>query len=273
MLSCLKAGVSALNVMKKSFTNYLSILVEDLFFSPEDQIYWSPEHVGLIGTKLPTPSDEGAVLRLRKPDAEIKGTVIYFHDCSKNITAHIPETAWLCELGLEVYLFDARESNGDRGFPLDSYVHKTGKLVDLILQEIPQGQNVLFFGSFIGAYGALQNIQKAPGQAVGLILHNSPYSFKSYMLANYGPGLGQAMGALIASDFQDPYKLLSEVKDIPVIVTYQNSGQLPISEFNKFRKTDFPNVSYIEFPAKTPAKTISKEAEELREKILKLFKG
>ena len=96
--------------MKKSFANYLSVLVEDLFFSPEDQVYWSPEHAGLNGQKLPTLSDEGTVLRLTKPNIEAKGSVIYFHDGSKNLTTHIPETAWLCELGLEVYLFDIRES-------------------------------------------------------------------------------------------------------------------------------------------------------------------
>lgn len=257
--------------MKKSFAKYLSIFVEDLFFSPEDQIYWSPEHVGLVGKKLLVPSDEGTVLRLTKPNIETKGSVIYFHDVSKNLTAHIPETAWLCELGLEVFLFDVAEQDAEEGFPIESYVRKTQKIVDCILQEIPQEQKVLFFGSFIGAYAALQNIQKASGQAAGLILHNCPYGFKSYMLANYGPGLGQVMGALLASDDQDPYTLVSEIKDVPIVVTYQNTGRLPVSEFKKFKKAALPNVSFIEFPAKTPAQTVTKEAEELRETILKLF--
>ena len=253
--------------MKKSFANYLSVLVEDLFFSPEDQVYWSPEHAGLNGQKLPTLSDEGTVLRLTKPNIEAKGSVIYFHDGSKNLTAHIPETAWLCELGLEVYLFDIRESEDDKGFPIESYIRKTGKLVD----RIPQEQKVLFSGNFIGAYGALENVSKASEQAAGLILHNCPYSFRSYMLANYGPGLGQAMSALLASDYQDPYVLVSEIKNVPIVVTYQNTGRLPISEFNKFRKTELPNLSYIEFPAKAPAQTVNKEAEELRERIIKFF--
>lgn len=257
--------------MKKSFANYLSVLVEDLFFSPEDQVYWSPEHAGLNGQKLPTLSDEGTVLRLTKPNIEAKDSVIYFHDGSKNLTAHIPETAWLCELGLEVYLFDIRESEDDKGFPIESYIRKTGKLVDRILQEIPQEQKVLFSGNFIGAYGALENVSKASEQAAGLILHNCPYSFRSYKLANYGPGLGQAMSALLASDYQDPYVLVSEIKDVPIVVTYQNTGRLPISEFNKFRKTELPNLSYIEFPAKAPAQTVNKEAEELRERIIKFF--
>ena len=252
--------------MKKSFANYLSVLVEDLFFSPEDQVYWSPEHAGLNGQKLPTLSDEGTVLRLTKPNIEAKDSVIYFHDGSKNLTAHIPETAWLCELGLEVYLFDIRESEDDKGFPIESYIRKTGKLVDRILQEIPQEQKVLFSGNFIGAYGALENVSKASEQAAGLILHNCPYSFRSYMLANYGPGLGQAMSA-----YQDPYVLVSEIKDVPIVVTYQNTGRLPISEFNKFRKTELPNLSYIEFPAKAPAQTVNKEAEELRERIINFF--
>jgi hypothetical protein len=255
--------------MKKSFANYLSVLVEDLFFSPEDQVYWSPEHAGLNGQKLPTLSDEGTVLRLTKPNIEAKDSVIYFHDGSKNLTAHIPETAWLCELGLEVYLFDIRESEDDKGFPIESYIRKTGKLVDRILQEIPQEQKVLFSGNFIGAYGALENVSKASEQAAGLILHNCPYSFRSYMLANYG--LGQAMSALLASDYQDPYVLVSEIKDVPIVVTYQNTGRLPISEFNKFRKTELPNLSYIEFPAKAPAQTVNKETEELRERIIKFF--
>ena len=253
--------------MKKSFANYLSVLVEDLFFSPEDQVYWSPEHAGLNGQKLPTLSDEGTVLRLTKPNIEAKDSVIYFHDGSKNLTAHIPETAWLCELGLEVYLFDIRESEDDKGFPIESYIRKTGKLVD----RIPQEQKVLFSGNFIGAYGALENVSKASEQAAGLILHNCPYSFRSYMLANYGPGLGQAMSALLASDYQDPYVLVSEIKDVPIVVTYQNTGRLPISEFNKFRKTELPNLSYIEFPAKAPAQTVNKETEELRERIIKFF--
>lgn len=256
--------------MKKAFANYLSVFVEDLFFSPEDQIFWSPEHAGLLGTKLPIPADEGTVLRLIKPNAEMKGSVIYFHDGSKNLTAHIPETSWLCELGLEVYLFDVAEKDKEEGFPIESYVRKTQRLVDRILQEIPQEQKVLFFGNFIGAYAALQNIQKASGRVIGLVLHNSPYSFKSYMLANYGPGLGQLLGALLASDFQDPVALVSAHKNIPIVITYQNTGRLPISEFNKFRKAAIPNVSYIEFPAKTPVQTITKEAEELRERIIKL---
>lgn len=211
------------------------------------------------------------VLRLTKPNIEAKDSVIYFHDGSKNLTAHIPETAWLCELGLEVYLFDIRESEDDKGFPIESYIRKTGKLVDRILQEIPQEQKVLFSGNFIGAYGALENVSKASEQAAGLILHNCPYSFRSYMLANYGPGLGQAMSALLASDYQDPYVLVSKIKDVPIVVTYQNTGRLPISEFNKFRKTELPNLSYIEFPAKAPAQTVNKEAEELRERIIKFF--
>lgn len=211
------------------------------------------------------------MLRLTKPNIEAKGSVIYFHDGSKNLTTHIPETAWLCELGLEVYLFDIRESEDDKGFPIESYIRKTGKLVDRILQEIPQEQKVLFSGNFIGAYGALENVSKASEQAAGLILHNCPYSFRSYMLANYGPGLGQAMSALLASDYQDPYVLVSEIKDVPIVVTYQNTGRLPISEFNKFRKTELPNLSYIEFPAKAPAQTVNKEAEELRERIIKFF--
>lgn len=135
----------------------------------------------------------------------------------------------------------------------------------------PQEQKVLFSGNFIGAYGALENVSKASEQAAGLILHNCPYSFRSYMLANYGPGLGQAMSALLASDYQDPYVLVSEIKDVPIVVTYQNTGRLPISEFNKFRKTELPNLSYIEFPAKAPAQTVNKEAEELRERIIKFF--
>lgn len=257
--------------MKKTFAKYLSIFVEDLFFSPEDQVYWSPEHAGLLGTKLPDTSNEGTVLRLTKPNVETKGSVIYFHDGSKNLTAHIPETAWLCELGLEVYLFDVAEKDKEEGFPIESYVCKTQKLVERILQDIPPGQKVLLFGNFIGAYAALQNIQKASGRVVGLVLHNSPYSFKSYMLANYGPGLGQLMGALLASDYQDPVALVSAHKSLPIVITYQNTRRLPISEFNKFRKAAIPNVSYIEFSPKTPAQTITKEAEELRERIIKFF--
>lgn len=168
-------------------------------------------------------------------------------------------------------MFDIRESEDDKGFPIESYIRKTGKLVDRILQEIPQEQKVLFSGNFIGAYGALENVSKASEQAAGLILHNCPYSFRSYMLANYGPGLGQAMSALLASDYQDPYVLVSKIKDVPIVVTYQNTGRLPISEFNKFRKTELPNLSYIEFPAKAPAQTVNKEAEELRERIIKFF--
>ncbi len=63
--------------MKKSFAKYLSVFVEDLLFSPEDQIYWSAEHLGLNGTKLQVPSNEGTVLRLTKPNVETKGSVIY----------------------------------------------------------------------------------------------------------------------------------------------------------------------------------------------------
>ena len=78
--------------MKKSFANYLSVLVEDLFFSPEDQVYWSPEHAGLNGQKLPTLSDEGTVLRLTKPNIEAKDSVIYFHDGSKHGERLNPQT-------------------------------------------------------------------------------------------------------------------------------------------------------------------------------------
>ena len=56
--------------MKKSFANYLSVLVEDLFFSPEDQVYWSPEHAGLNGPQLPTLSAEGTVLSLKTPNID-----------------------------------------------------------------------------------------------------------------------------------------------------------------------------------------------------------
>ena len=65
--------------MKKSFANFLSVLVEDLFFSPEDQVYWSPEHAGLNGQKLPTLSDEGTVLRLTKPNIEANKLLILIH--------------------------------------------------------------------------------------------------------------------------------------------------------------------------------------------------
>ena len=64
------------------------------------------------------------------------------------------------------------------------------------------------------------------------------------MLANYGPGLGQAMSALLASDYQDPYVLVSEIKDVPIVVTYQNTGRLPISEFKRCDQEQLRYLSY-----------------------------
>lgn len=88
-----------------------------LFFYPDQQIYKTPEELGLKYTDVYFESEDTTALHAWHifPTEPSKGLVFVAHGNAQNLSAHFLGWTWLVEAGYEVFIFDYRGYGASQG--------------------------------------------------------------------------------------------------------------------------------------------------------------
>lgn len=95
------------------------------FFVPDNVAYVSPKRYGLDYEEVQFSSTDGTRLHgwYVRAKGIRKGTILYFHGNSKNISGHLRYVEWLPAHGYDVFLFDYRGYGHSQGIPTPQGVH------------------------------------------------------------------------------------------------------------------------------------------------------
>ncbi len=81
----------------------------NVFFQPDRQLHYTPEHLGLSYENLYFESSDKTVLHSWFfSQKKSKGLVVLFHGNAQNLSSHFLSTAWMVKEGFDVWVWDYR---------------------------------------------------------------------------------------------------------------------------------------------------------------------
>lgn len=231
----------------KSLT-FIQRLSEGLFFEPDERSYWRPDILGYHFEEASQTTIVGhppTNLLIIEPSKEEIGTVIFTTDGSKNMSAHLPQVLWLCDLGLKVILYDIPGFGKYEGeLNLEIFMELSKEAIGYASQNFSFSPFILY-GKFIGSLPTLaiaSQLKKAPNL---VIVENCFYEFKTYLISRYGPGIGHVISSFIPGMIE-PSAFLSQAS-LPTLVLFSDRERVQPSEYKKISQIKNSKLSFIDF--------------------------
>lgn len=236
----------------KSLT-FIQRLSEGLFFEPDERSYWRPDILGYHFKEASQTTIVGHPpinFLIVEPSKEEIGTVIFTTDGSKNMTAHLPQVLWLCELGLKVILYDIPGFGKYEGeLNLEIFMELSKEAIDYASQNFSFSP-IILYGKFIGSLPTLaiaSQLKKTPNL---VIVENCFYKFKTYLISRYGPGIGHAISFFIPR-MVEPSAFLSQTS-LPTVVLFSDRERIQPSEYKKISQIKNSKLSFIDLSNESP---------------------
>ncbi len=221
--------------------SFFSRIAEGLFFETDRRRYWDYRQFGLTGEEFDAAGPNGTRLHgvflkaLPQDGRTCLGTVLFFHNCTKNYEFHLPQVSWMVTNGWNVIMSDPEgcgKSSGEltlRGLGEDAEaVYRHALTIPAVKKE-----KLIILGQGAGAEAALRLVKRYPQGAAGLVIESVWATHRGWMLRRYGPGVGHLGSALLPEDCgEEPVDCLKTVK-IPLVFLYPAQDRsVPEAEMN-----------------------------------------
>lgn len=213
------------------------------FYRPSKDLFMDPRVLGLdfspVSFRVPWNDQLHGWLLHSKQKSErnpAQGTVLYFHDASKNITHHFRQVTWLTENNFDVYLFDYP------GFGKSTGKFDGGEASEHIKRAIryaryrASGKFVLLCQSTGGLFCAKAVGELSPKeqkQIDTLVLDNAYASYrelmKYYLSQNWWSKWTQFMVPLFLSDSDSAVEQISKIRIPTIVIHAKNNRSVPYS--------------------------------------------
>jgi fermentation-respiration switch protein FrsA (DUF1100 family) len=193
---------------------------DSLFYKPDARIYRSIEALGGREVSFRAGEDaprlQGYWLEVPE-DLPVRGTIVFCHGNSQNLTAHVPEVAWLPARGWRVLLFDYRGYGRSEGRTTRAgTVADACAAIDLALARDPE-RTVVYGHSLGGAIGLVATARRPAVR--GIVAEATFPSYRAVAAAKVPPGLGW-LAWLLVSGGEDPEDALAAIPPRPLLVVH-----------------------------------------------------
>lgn len=247
--------------MKKAAFLLISMLLlaqgcTNLFFNPQKEFAANPTVSANEYKNVYFMSSDGVRLHgwFIKAKAGKKGTVIFLHGYSQNISIQIDKVLWLTSEGYDVFAFDYRGYGRSNGTPSLEGVHKDTNAAFKTIFDMAgtKGGKVFVLGQSLGGAIAVYSVANSPykDRIKGLIIDCAFSSYRQIakdkisQLPVSWPLI--YLSALVEDDFS-PEKWVDKIGDIPVVIIHGDKDEaVPLKHaFRLFEAADEPKELWI----------------------------
>lgn len=214
---------------------WLTDIIEGLFFQTDRNSYWQPRHFGLTGSDFTVSARDGAKLSclyLPAPKGPAWGTVFFCNCGMRTASFNLPQVSWLPAFGLDVIAFDYRGAGKSQGrTTLAGLREDAVSVLGACFQEkrLEPGR-VVVFGQGPGAEAALGAARAYEKEVAGIVIESAYATHRGWMLGRYGPGIGHFCAACLSKNLQEPVDDLRHWTKPVALVEATRDTSVPDSE-------------------------------------------
>ena len=244
--------------------NFLSNLVEGLFFKSDSMRYWSAPLYGLesikgkaanvsdpskpeISFEILLPKENG---KIKKDKTKTLPAVLYFQSAQFNMSYSMQQVAFLAIEGAPVVLFDYQGVGETEGEPhLDTLDKDAATVWDCVKNyDLIKGRKLILFGQSVGADAALRFYLDHKNQVDGVVLESVYATQKGLVQERHGFILGDLLARALKETEIQPAQAVSQVT-CPLIVVnpgkdnFVRKGQRKLLEFSLPKQAEIWNVT------------------------------
>ena len=155
---------------------------ESFFFHPSKQLLYNPEICACQPENILIETDEGETLHgwlFRTSVVEPKGTVVFMHGNSRNMSTESTGMLWLLEAGYNLFTFDYRGYGISSGEPsVEGILKDAAEAFDGFMQtENIDKSNIILWGQSLGGAAASYTAANSPhGYKIKILLLDSTFT-------------------------------------------------------------------------------------------------
>ena len=269
--------------------NFISNLVESLFFRSDSMRYWSASLYGLesikgkaknlsdptkpeISFEILVPKETG---KIKKEKLKTLPVVLYFQSAQFNMSYSMQQVAFLALESVPVILFDyqgAGETEGEAR--LDNLDKDAGAVWECVKNsDLIKGRKLVLFGQGVGADAALRFYLSHKDQVKGVVLESIYASQKGLIQERHGFILGDLLARTLKETDIQPAQAITLVTCPLVVVNpgkdnFVRKGQRKLFEFSLPKQAEIWNV-----PGKNYLCVFADNNSPVREKLLDFIKN
>lgn len=226
------------------------------FFHPQKEFVLNPNLSGTWYYDVFFSAQDGVTLHgwlIKSASLKPKGTVLFLHGYSRNISSQVNRVLWLAEQGYDVFAFDYRGYGRSEGVPTVEGVHlDTQAALRAVFRLEGEDGRVFVLGQSLGGAIAVYSVANSPykNRVKGLIIDCAFSSYRTIasekitqMLITWP--LKYLSG--LVDDSYSPVKWISKVSPVPVVIIHGDMDtSVPLRHgFSLYRAASEPKELWI----------------------------
>ncbi len=169
---------------------------------------------------------------LIKPEITVKGTVIYFHGSSGNITTYINHIRPLINAGYQIFMIDFRGYGKSTGVPTHKNIAMDAQYIFekiIVLDEI-KNSPVIIYGASMGTQIATKIAKDNQTKISALVLDGTISSFTDMALAS----VPDEQKTMVEQYVTSPYSAKNDIKEIKLPKLFIQGSEDKTVPFEQF---------------------------------------
>lgn len=266
--------------MKKNILILILVLIVSgcanrFFYYPTQNTYSIPDKKKYSYEDISFKSKDGASLHgwFFKSGKKSKGTIIYFHGNSQNISAHFSFVSWLPKKGYNLFMFDYRGYGKSEGKPFRKGLYKdcTAALEYIFSRQDIDNNRIFLLGQSLGGAYALAVMKEDISKKLkGAAIDSAFYSYREIVKDKIAVVpvvslLKTPLSYICVSNDLSPEYILENVK-IPVIVFHGTCDKVVPFRHGKMIYKGLPEPKkFIEIPGGNHVEGFIRKEEKYRD--------
>jgi len=228
-----------------AFIMFLTSSCNNMFYYPDKRMLINPEKAGYKQELITFYSKDNTELKgwfFKSKTTPVKGTIIHYHGNAENISTHFLFSAWLTEMGYNLFIFDYRGYGQSKGVISREGAHQDAisAYKYAVANFYKKDQKLILFGQslggaiLLGSFGDLKSL--SPISAI--IIESSFYSYQEVVRDKFSniwlTWPFQHLAYLLFSDDYSPEGNINKISPIPLLVIHGNKDRVVPIKFGKF---------------------------------------
>lgn len=207
------------------------------FFNPQKGEFYLPEEFGLTHREVQISTSDGEILQawfIPTPSESPKGTILYLHGNSINMTNYLYYIAFLAQEGYQLLMFNYRGFGDSTGEPTPKGVilDAQAALDFLRNMEDVDPQKLVVYGQSLGGAVVISLVGKVDKKGILAVIAEAPFSSFQQVaqekiddMAVLGWFSGTA-SSLFIDDQDSPIRFVNHISPIPLLIVHGTADRV-----------------------------------------------